>query len=391
MTSRIKTNRLSLLLVWALAAIAARPGTAETRDASATMAPVTVEKSFKDWTVTCRDSGYCAAVATGDRGTRLSVSRMARDGGDYAEAPADDPWALHFRFAAPPPEQRRFGLFVDDGLVATLERPTGLAAFGAPETMFLTDEKLLMTLLPRLKTAGSLAALWSESYIIEAGELADGSVERFSLAGLSAALLFIDDTQGRLGSPRIMDMPDWLNRIRAGGTAPSPKMLAAVRAAHAASTECSVRGDDGKPPQPDIHRLDRSNTLFVFSCNHYAYNGDQRAYVVNDDSFEGDGRVEVVAVAVGSRRILASTLIPFADYDPDTMRLSGYYKGRGIGDYGDSYVWRWNGGGFFLVEHSGRDYTPELDTRTDDTVMDWPVVYRYGLDDVSILNPKAAK
>jgi len=366
------------------------PAWAEVETPDPAAAEVSVEKTFRDWQVRCRDNGFCTASHAHPSGAVLALSREPVPDGESIAA-LDYPWALEITLSDPPAKGEEVGLALDEGPPRRLEIPFGMAPFGAPTRLFLTDELALMTLLPEIARAGSLS-FWSADYIAaDAG--VPGDALRFSLSGLSASLLFIDEHQGRLGSPRRMDMPAWLPRFGiVTEEAIDSAMREAAAKAHAASGECMAspsRQEAGPPAPYEQYRLSDDAALFLFECNLYAYNSDARAYVT--ERFGEVIEVRSVAVVTDPERLMATTLIPGAGFDIHRMRLSGYHKGRGMGDIGSGYVWRWLGGAtFMLVEHYSRTWE-EMERSAEPAGLDWPLVYRYGLSSSEVKAMAARK
>lgn len=341
--------------------------------------------SFGAWSVEC--SGVlCSATSRTDAAAvhiARSSGELERDQGEGAV------WAVYFDLPALDGKPR-VNLKIGDGPVDYLETDYGLKPFGKDATHYLADESVLVTLISRLSAASTLQVSFNERYQIQFGH--DGVIwHALPADGLADALDHIDTQQKLPGSLRIADMPRWLKP--ATEPPPAPELPDAVKQAHFHSGGCNpVRHDKADDVQAfESHRLSDTQSLHLIECNLYAYNSDVRAYIaeVFEDKVE---RIETVSVPrMAEAGWTASTYIPSGAFDPATERLFGYHKGRGLGDCGGSETWRYTGyQGFILVESRFKecgDAPPDNDAE----IPDWPVVYRLGLDDVSVLNRQIAR
>lgn len=188
--------------------------------------------------------------------------------------------------------------------------------------------------------------------------------QAMNLNGASAALLWIDERQGRL------DTVTALVRKGAGpaSTVPAAPILPQIKAAPAVSQagfgdrgqtlpatieamteakECLA--DTGFSPviQREVQsaRLDAATELWAMPCFIGAYNLGTRWFLTGTDgadprvvSFQGTGEAE--------------TTLTNAEYSPTTRTLSQFAKGRGLGDCGVATTWTWTGRAFVLTDES---------------------------------------
>lgn len=110
------------------------------------------------------------------------------------------------------------------------------------------------------------------------------------------------------------------------------------------------------------------NTLYVLGCELYAYNSRERAYIV--DSY-GDIRNVALAEVSADGAITASIDLMGAGFDPDTLTLGTFQKGRGIGDCGSAAIYKYDSLSekFVLLEARIKEACD------GDFESEWPVVY----------------
>lgn len=190
---------------------------------------------------------------------------------------------------------------------------------------------------------------------------------KLSLAGSVAAMLWIDEKQGRLNTPTAL--------IRKGtaGTVPSapvPPVIASRPAAgkpvakdqvaalvKALRAELNRREPDSCEDMPagvtdsdGAWALDDSLRLVTVACSRGAYNVSSQFWLVPGR----DAAKARPAEFEGNRNKPGNELVN-ADFDPKTGRVMFYAKGRGIGDCGASGSYGWNGTRFVTLQLSAMD------------------------------------
>jgi hypothetical protein len=188
-----------------------------------------------------------------------------------------------------------------------------------------------------------------------------GEEAQVSLNGATAALLWLDDQQKRVGTTTALARPG----PRAASSIPPAPPRAVVRAAPAASqaglptrfpqfvaAQPEVRACLGElfsdfAREPLIARLDARTVLYGVPCGEGAYNLGRRFYL-GDASGAGWRRAEFDDA--GARGPYGSEGLVNADYDAATGILSAFNKGRGVGDCGEITKWAWDGRRFVLTE-----------------------------------------
>ncbi len=199
------------------------------------------------------------------------------------------------------------------------------------------------------------------------------------LDGLTAALMRIDDVQGREGTSTALLAP------RGPGSPPEPPALPprvrwsapvalassqarslarAVR--HAQATALAKASCTQRPDEPDeAFALDAERALVILPCSFGAYQGNALVFIIT----RADGRAGRFAPRLPTLADPVDTLVN-AGFDPGTGTLSMSAKGRGVADCGMMAEWAWADGGFRLVEMARQDACGGAEPG------DWPVLFR---------------
>ena len=335
-----------LLLVLAVAPVAGQDGMEERR-------------YFHDWLADCRTDGYCSATAyvnpsPGNGTVADYVLRIGR----HAEQTY---WEISLSTVASMADAASPFVVNVDGAAETFSGPDEVAAFGALNDFFLLGRKA-QAVMDRLAPGRTI----SFAFVDQEGTPQQAG---FSLAGLTASLIWIDEKQGRLGSERVAEAPPvGLDRAPATPAVGPADIPPALLAQHEADTDCQPFGDIANGGDIEIDReLGEGGTLYILPCWSAAYNFGWRAYV---DRF-GDGRFETVALprfVPGEGWSATTTLVNYG-YDSDTETLYTFGRHRGIGDCGEQGMWQWHESGFRLLEYR---FKAECDGGEPG---DFPVVY----------------
>ena len=309
--------------------------------------------SFKDWTVVCDNLRTCQVAGfSADDSELPAVLRLSRSGEAGAPAKVEIDLLGETGFADKAPT-----LAIDGRVVMTAKAVTSRDS--ADFTAVLDD-----TQVGPLLGAARNGTLLS----VRAGDKELGQV---SLAGMVAALRYVDDQQKRVGTVTAMIAKG--SAPAAGVPAPPPSPIlhpapaiaqtglpakppAAVKTL-AGKAECDVEpGSEGKP---EAFRLSADKVLWQIPCGGGAYNFSSLFVVVDKVGRAGLAPLEGVDDGLATN----------ADYDPDTRLLDAYDKGRGIGDCGNSSKWVWSGEAFALSESRVMPVCRGYGG-------DWPVVFR---------------
>lgn len=297
--------------------------------AAATAAPQPAPlKLFQDWTVGCDNGRACQAVALLPEGDWDATTLVVTRGAEPNAAPS---------FAIVPPEGATVA-FAEAGATRLALAPDDAGLAPRDPAAFLGV----------LRGAAALRLL----------DAAGKPVSRVSLKGASAALLYIDDVQKRVGTATALvrrgarpaaavPAPPPLPLIRrpAASALPPPRLdRAALIKAHA-DTGCDRVA---RPEDVMIARLDAANTLVLVPdwCGSGAYNFSSVALIADNR-----GRVRAARFETPPG-FQDDNVVVNADWAEDTRLLAGYAKGRGIGDCGAAQRYAWDGTRFRLVELS---------------------------------------
>lgn len=294
-------------------------------------------KTFQDWTVGCDNGRACHAVALvpehwPDDALTMSVRRGPEAGAQPLVA---------------------FELGSDSNAAAVSADGMRLAA-----RLVGADGE---TRIAPADSAAVIAALRSATRLILHG--ADGKpLGTVSLKGASAALLYMDEQQRRIGTPTA------LVRRGTGAAAPPPPSVPVVAApaiskarpiALSAASLKALRkkhgctlGEVGGPEDAQVSTLTAGETLLLLACGSGAYNVSFVPFVVRRG-----GRAEIAPFdhrpgwwAEEGKPILVNAV-----WDEKRGLLTSFSKGRGLGDCGTDSEYAWDGRAFRLVEQSEMD------------------------------------
>lgn len=325
------------------------------------------EKTVRDWTATCRDDGACSAVTviTSKNASAADyVLHFDRDGQAGSAFTLAIATSVHLMDRDRPIEIR-----IDDEAPLTLRPGRDYGPYGALNDFYITGKAALARLLPQMLAGNALRL----SYLDVSGAPHDVD---FSLSGLAAALLWIDERQDRVGEARIAAAPTHL--------APAP---------HRAATDIVAAG--GLPPQvlerhrirsdcedpesgvlreiaPIVAPLSKTAILYAIPCTAGAYNVSYRLYVVESGEIGGTSTLYFADYS-DSHGWSGTDLLVNIDFDAKEKRLTSFYKGRGLGDCGSMGSWRWKDYAFAMEEF--RAWSRCDGTRTAEK---WPVVFSAG-------------
>jgi hypothetical protein len=293
-------------------------------------------KTFQDWTVGCDNARACHAT-----------SLMPEDG-DW-----DEPLTLSVKREAGPDAKPVVTASASAGTVAALVADGKKLPFRLREE----DEGGVIGGADALAAIASLRTASRVAFHDGAGK----SLGTVSLRGLTAALLYIDDAQKRVGTVTAL--------TRAGdapaSTIPPPPALPVVRVAVVpGSTAIEVpktridrlRKESGceieRPSEldsADVYPLDANRSLLLLSCGAGAYNLSSVPFIVTRQ-----GKTLAIAPAQFDFRPAWSEsgmpMLVNGDWVPNEGLLVSFAKGRGIGDCGSGSDYAWDGQRFRLVE-----------------------------------------
>jgi hypothetical protein len=288
-----------------------------------------VLKTYKDWVVGCDNGLLCQASAMMPE-SDASVTLTVRRGPEGDAAP--QVWLR--------------SLDADPVDVAADGKKLGLHLKKSSDDALVVAPADAIRLLDAMRSAKQVEAIG-----------ADGKPVGVILGdGASAALIYIDDQQHRLGTTGALvrrgDKPNSAvppppplpvaYTVRGSPKPPlklSPAFVAKVRK----DNDCA---DETDPNLVDQNRLDATHTFAMITliCQSGAYNYISENYVIRD----GDGapqRAKFEDMGAKDEDDLSYNL----NWDPKTRRLQSGMKGRGIGDCGGRQEYVWDGSMFRIV------------------------------------------
>lgn len=288
------------------------------------------EHRFDDWTAACRSDGYCSAKV-GDYAGARNLLRIGR----HAE---EVYWEVSLTTLAEVADPAAaFTATVDAGDAVVFRGEPEVAAYGSRHDVFFTGKSAL-ALMDKLPPGSGLAL----DYFDVGGTAARTA---FSLAGLNAALIWIDGQQNRLGSERVAEAPP-IGRLPV--RALQDRIPPALLAQHEADTDCTSLAELGATGEITIDPgIGDGMTLYILPCWSAEHNDGSKAYISPYDGIFSDLALPEYAPEDGWT---ATTHLLNARYDAADQTLTAGYRGDAAGSCGTSGVWRWQPYGFRLLE-----------------------------------------
>ncbi len=289
---------------------------------------------FKDWLAVCGSDGYCSATTYDNPNPASSavadyILRVGRQQQGRA-------WEISFTAIATVPRQwTDLTVKVDNSQLIFASR-ADYGAYDALNDYYLFGQEA-QNLFDKMLPGTTVSVGFSNRAQTE-------TRARFSLAGLTAALLWIDERQQRLGSKRIAGpAPIGLTPVSKGFATILPKALIIQ---HASDTDCEPFESLANAGAILSGAVNDKEWLYFIPCTAGAYNYAYKAYHGYDDYFS-----VIYFAQYDSNTGWSGT--PFAvnpTYDAKSKILRTYTKGRGLGDCGDTGIWRWGQYGMAMVE-----------------------------------------
>jgi len=328
----------------------AAPGTAAPAPAAAP-AVQSEMREFREWRAACDNGNACVAWGGSDNGW----IRIAIDAGpDAVPTVSAGSWA--FGDVDKAPETLRLRIDGRDYAVRAGPQDAANAAAGAQRAR---------TIINALPASRALA-------LASGQQTAD-----LPASGASAALLWIDERQGRLGTttallrrgdrpastvpaapvlPRATPAPAVSQAGFEGAANPmedEPKALTVPAAIEGLKEVKACRADNNEYLNKAVlaARLDGSTVLWGIPCGSGAYNATYVLYLARPD---GTG-VRPAALPERTPRTEGDIggegpWLVNPVYNPARQTLTVFPRGRGLGDCGTITTWTWTTGGFVLSE-----------------------------------------
>lgn len=306
-------------------------------------------REFKDWLVACDNTGRCEARGFVDDGGDQLYLILERDAGAGAipvlrlGALEDDrlPQALYF-------DGRRLALDPRDWRTQVAES----------ENQEIPGSYWLRNLTPRAASAFVDAARRTSGVRTQA----DVAGPSATLSGFNAALLFMDQAQGRIGtrSALLRRGPLSDERVAAARKLPvltprpwpgrQPDAGEARRYLQRMKSAGVVRqndcDNDTVNEQPDLRALNAEEVLVFIPCMRAAYQSSSLIYRGPRRRPERALPLELIVPPALRNYLDDASMNP--DYDAATATLSSYSKGRGLFDCGQTSQWVFDGKAFSL-------------------------------------------
>jgi hypothetical protein len=293
-------------------------------------------KSFEDWAVGCDNARQCTALSLMEMesGENQLTVAIIRSGGRKDAA----------RLRIANIEDRKSG---DLSLVADGTLIIGSASLKSQDAPFELD--LPTDAITKLKAAKT----------VELRDAAGVSLGGASLRGVVAAMLYMDDRQGRAKSETALiavgqrpaasltaapPIPVIPSKSRPNG--PHFRLSAKDIASLQARTACDV--EPGASDGHEAYHLNGSTWLALVPCGSGAYNFMSVPVLVNR-SIGRRMKIATFDFAPGFTEVGGPPLLVNADWDAATGQLSSYAKGRGLGDCGSAETYTWDGSKFRLL------------------------------------------
>ncbi|MEP9375901.1 DUF1176 domain-containing protein [Aquabacter sp. CN5-332] len=335
--------------------------------ASADDAPTKVPelKKFRDWVVGCDNIRRCTAIGFAPRQfegyivvkrdaaaeAEVQVSLVAR-----GDAKIEGPAVMSIQVdgdKVPGMSKAAWPVLLDD---TDTEKKTGRIEIKD------RDAAILLRLLHDAKVLG----------LTVTGKGQDPFDSLISLGGAAAALLYIDDSQQRVGTVTAIVNPGTAPASAIPAAPPMPQLKSVVMREVKDPPSALPKGvmkppadNCEDPPSPDVIRLSPQLELWGVCEFKNSHNYSARYWIV------GEGTAKEASLVVPGRQNEGggpSVLINL-DLTRDGRLLESFVKGRGLSDCGSDAAWAWTGTEFELA------YFAEMSECMGVSADDWPVLY----------------
>lgn len=314
--------------------------------------------TFGAWTAACDSTGYCEATNAildpARDGPRyvLSVGRHAQQ--SYWELSLDTPYT-------PADPWSDFVVSVD-GNSTTFSLSPQVGAYGSSTRFYFLGDGVQQT-MDRMMPGSMIDIAFTD-------EQSTPQTVKFSLEGLTAALIWIDEKQHRIGSERVASAPPY-GLVPAGAGQVAPDIPLALLNRHRADPDCQPLEELANGSDIVTADLGDGQTLYLLPCQSGAYNFAQKVYVGSREDFYDPQFFADYQPEVGW---LGTPYIWNGDFDPADKSLHSFAKARGVGDCGTIGTWSWNGYMFVLTELRSRGCSDDIDPEAE--IPEFPIVYQ---------------
>lgn len=301
---------------------------------------------FADWTASCDAAAFCRAMT----GTDMRVVVQRHQYGDHWEILLETGYASDTVSTTVP-------VRIDDRIL-DFSGHGEISPYGRSGDFYFLSEK-----------ARDLLSAMIEGYSLRLSSVdgieASGSAE-FSLAGLSASLLWIDERQNRVGRLRVAGEPPYGLLPFGHGIDDSIAVPHELVRHHRADEDCSPFEDLASGRDSIVASLGNERSIAVLPCWDGAYDFGSSVYVLEDQGY----RQIFFAEYSDADSWFVSKHLVNVHLDPEAGTLSSFSRGRGLGDCGSAGSWRWMGSEFRLETYR---YKEDCDGTVEPG--DFPVVF----------------
>jgi hypothetical protein len=298
-------------------------------------------KTFKDWTVGCDNVRSCHATS------------LLPPDGDW-----DQPVTMSIKRAGAADAQPVIAISMEG-------RPSRISIGGKPLNWRLAESNSELVVDRRDSQAALTALRAGDALVLHK---AGGASDRISLAGLAAALLYMDEQQQRLGTVTALQRPGSKPASAVPPVPALPQLRSASRNIPLATPlseaeinrlrtkyECVAENKDWPGYGSEQYALDEKRGLLLLGCGAGAYNFTSIPFVFTR---EAKGRQIALAAFDLKPRWTDGDAAPSlvnAEWDPKAGTLTSFAKGRGIGDCGIGSDYAWDGERFRLINQIEMD------------------------------------
>jgi len=303
--------------------------------AAAPAAMASESAAFRDWIAVCDNGNACFAYGPGREG--FGWIRVAMEPGPNAQ-----PEVAAGYWPEEAESTRAFALIID----------------GTAYPMTLAKNEPVAAEVPAARALEVVRALAS------GGTARIGADHDLSLSGAAAALLWIDERQGRVNTVTALRRPGDRPASSVRAAPPLPEVAPAPAASQsgfgdqnqqlppaleAVPAVAACRGETGDhwvAKEVMSARLDANTELWAVPCFAGAYNVGHDWYVT------GPAGRDARPARLGSSADEPAAGTINGGYSPETRTITAFSKGRGIGDCGTASTWTWTGREFVLTHES---------------------------------------
>jgi len=302
------------------------------------------QQSFTDWQVTCNNQNFCVARNTGEHGGL--VMTLSRSAGAKTDA------SLRIELGGLSKASGKEAPIAQRLLLNTTPLMLNAQRWQISPSRLITDDAATVTQFLKTIQEGEALTL-------------SGGKQTISLAGLKAALLFIDAQQKRVGSetawiqkgddpPLSVPPAPALKEVAVVNPTPTPLTheelndLLDYGSWRMNNSQCSL---DPNRREVRVTALTDDKALLVISCEAGAYNTVDLAWQVSRKKPFAARAVRLRLPFVSSSESSEMELMN-ARFDEKTRELTTLALGRGMADCGIQTRWRFDGQRFRLVRYA---------------------------------------